>query len=107
MKTHLLHHLEHLALYSLIIWQAGLILFLLLKYLMKRLPKTKIIHTQSGLSGTESKTISQQQETIRAIEVPVSKNIAVGKADSTSIKMDETVKGKVKTQKNKLKELRK
>ena len=110
MKTHLLHHLEHLILYSLILWQAGLILFLLLKYLMKRLPKTKIIHTQSGPSGTGSKTTSQQQKTIGTpgvIEVDVSKNIAVGKADSTSIKMDETVKGKVKTQKNKLKELRK
>ena len=58
----------------------------------------------------ESKTISQQQETISTpgvIEVDVSKNIAVGKADSTSIKMDETVKGKVRTQKDKLKELRK
>ncbi len=58
----------------------------------------------------ESKTISQQQKTIGTpgvIEVDVSKNIAVGKADSTSIKMDETVKGKVRTQKDKLKELRK
>ena len=110
MKTHLLHHLEHLILYSMILWQAGLILFLLMKYLIEKLPKTKIIHTQSGPSGTESKTTSQQQETIGTpgvIEVDVSKNIAVGKADSTSIKMDETVKGKVKTQKNKLKELRK
>ncbi len=58
----------------------------------------------------ESKTISQQQKTIGTpgvVEVDVSKNIAVGKADSTSIKMDETVKGKVRTQKDKLKELRK
>lgn len=58
----------------------------------------------------ESKTISRQQETSSTpgiVEVNVSKNIAVGKADSTSIKMDETVKGKVKTQKDKLKELRK
>ena len=58
----------------------------------------------------ESKTASQQQKTTGTpgiIEVNVSKNIAVGKADSTSIKMDETVKGRVKTQKNKLKELRK
>jgi|TARA_Y100000310_G_scaffold199578_1_gene199557 hypothetical protein len=39
--------------------------------------------------------------------VGLKKNIAVGTVDSTSIKMDETVKGKVKTQKNKLKELRK
>jgi len=107
MKTHLLHHLEHLALYSLILWQTGLILFLLMKYLIKRLPKTRIIHTQSGPSGTESKTTSQQQKVTGVIDVNVSKNIAVGKADSTSIKMDETVKGKVKTQKNKLKELRK
>ena len=110
MKTHLLHHLEHLALYSLILWQMGLILFFLLKYLMKRLPKTRIIHTQSGQSGTESKTTSQQQKTTGTpgvIEVDISKNIAIGKADTTSIKMDETVKGTVKTQKNKLKGLRK
>ena len=44
---------------------------------------------------------------MRAIEVDISKNIAIGKADTTSIKMDETVKGTVKTQKNKLKGLRK
>jgi len=100
------HHLEHLALYSLILWQAGLILFLLLKYLMKRLPKTKPIHTQSGPSGTESKTTPRQHETPGVIDVNVSKNIAVGKADSTLIKMDETIRGKVKTQKDKLKELR-
>jgi len=110
MKTHLLHHLEHLILYSLILWQVGLILFLLMKYLVKRLPKTRIIQAQSGPSGIESKTTSHQQKTIGipgVIDVNVSKNIAVGKADSTSIKMDETVKGKVRTQKDKLKELRK
>ena len=107
MEIQLQHHLEHLILYSLIIWQAGLILFLLLKCLIKRLPKTRIIHTQSGQSGTESKTTSQQQKTIGAIDVDVSKHIIVGKADSKSIQMDETVKGKVKTQKNKLKGLRK
>ena len=77
---------------------------------IKRFPKTKIIHTQSGPSGITSHTTSQQQKTVGTpgvIEVDVSKNIAVGKADSTSIKMDEIVKGKVMTQKHKLKELRK
>ena len=106
----LLHHSEHLILYSAVLWQAGLILYLLLKYLMKRLPKKEIHHIPYGPSGTESKTTSQHQKTAGTpgvIEVDVEKNIAVGKADSTSIKMDETVKGKVKTQKNKLKELRK
>ena len=110
MKTHLLHHLEHLILYSLILWQVGLILFLLLKYLLVRLPKPRIIQAQSGPGGIELKATSQQQKTTGTpgvIDVNVSKNIAVGKADSTSIKMDETLKGKVKTQKDKLKELRK
>ena len=106
----LLHHSEHLILYSVVLWQAGLILYLLLKYLVKRLPKKEIHHIPYGLNGTTSRTTSQQQKTAGTpgvIEVDVEKNIAVGKADSTSIKMDETVKGKVKTQKNKLKELRK
>ena len=110
MNTQLQHHLEHLVLYSLIIWQAGLILYLLLKYLVKRLPKKEIYHIPYGPNGTTSRTTSQQQKTVGTpgvIEVEIEKNIAVGKADSTSIKMDETVKGKVKTQKNKLKELRK
>ena len=106
MKTHLLHHLEYLILYSLILWQTGLILYLLLKYLVKHLPETKIIHTQHGQIGTQSKITSQQPDKVRAIEVDVNKNINVGKADAASIKMDETVKGKVKTQKDKLKELR-
>ena len=107
MSTQLQHHLEHLILYSSILWQAGLILFLLLRYLIKRLPKTRIIHTQSGQSGTESKITPQQQTELGAIDVDVSKHIIVGKVDSTSIKTDEIVKGKVKTQKDKLKELRK
>ena len=100
------HHLEYLVMYSALLWQAGLVLFLLSKYLMEKLPKTKIIHTQSGPSGTESKTTSRQHETPGVIDVNVSKNIVVGKADSTLIKMDETIRGKVKTQKDKLKELR-
>tara|TARA_B100000700_G_scaffold304747_1_gene377751 strand:- start:289 stop:576 length:288 start_codon:yes stop_codon:yes gene_type:complete len=40
------------------------------------------------------------------VEVDFKKDIFVGKADESKIKSDETIKGKVKTQKDKLKELR-
>ena len=107
MKTHILHHLEHLALYSLIVWQTGLILYLLLRYLVKRLPKRNVAPIQYGQTGTTSQTTVPQQNDLRVIDVAVNKNIVVEKADSVSVKTDEIVKGKVKTQKKKLKELRK
>ena len=49
---------------------------------------------------------SKSQTGIKAIEVDIKKEIAIGKADMSSIKSEE-VKGKVKTKKDKLKALRK
>ena len=49
---------------------------------------------------------SKSQTGIKAIEVDIKKEIAIGKADTSSIKSEE-VKGKVKTKKDKLKALRK
>ena len=40
------------------------------------------------------------------VEVDVKKNIILGSADELSVKMDEVKKGKVKTQKDKLRKLR-
>jgi len=49
---------------------------------------------------------SKSQTVIKAIEVDIKKEIAIGKADMSSIKSQE-FKGKVKTKKDKLKALRK
>ena len=49
---------------------------------------------------------SKSQTGIRAVEVDIKKEIAIGKADMSSIKSEE-FKGKVKTKKDKLKALRK
>ena len=49
---------------------------------------------------------SKSQTGIKAIEVDIKKEIAIGKADMSSIKSQE-FKGKVKTKKDKLKALRK
>ena len=40
------------------------------------------------------------------VEVGIKKNIILGDADELSVKMDEVKKGKVKTQKDKLRKLR-
>ena len=49
---------------------------------------------------------SDSQTGVKAIEVDIKKEIAIGKADMSSIKSEE-FKGKVKTKKDKLKALRK
>ena len=49
---------------------------------------------------------SKSQTGVKAIEVDIKKEIAIGKADMSSIKSEE-FKGKVKTKKDKLKALRK
>ena len=49
---------------------------------------------------------SKSQTGIKAVEVDIKKEIAIGKADMSSIKSQE-FKGKVKTKKDKLKALRK
>ena len=49
---------------------------------------------------------SKSQTGIRAVEVDIKKEIAIGKADMSSIKSEE-FKGKVKNKKDKLKALRK
>ena len=41
-----------------------------------------------------------------AIDIKVDKNIFIDKPDEVNVEMDEVKKGKVKTQKNKLKKLR-
>ena len=48
---------------------------------------------------------SKSQTGVKAIEVDIKKEIAIGKADMSSIKSEE-IKGKVKTKKDKLKALR-
>ena len=40
------------------------------------------------------------------VDIDISKNLNIGTVDGSTVKSDETIKGKVKTQKNKLKKLR-
>jgi hypothetical protein len=66
----------------------------------------QVEHMMGKLMNKLDNFDSKSQTGIKAIEVDIKKEIAIGKADMSSIKSQE-FKGKVKTKKDKLKALRK
>jgi hypothetical protein len=107
----IVHHLVHLLIYSLIIWQIFLGVYVILIWASKNFK----FHRSPVLNIGESfqKSDSPGEETkvkkdMGPIEVGVNKKMIMDtKSDESSVKLDEKIKGKVKTQKNKLRDLRK
>ena len=113
-----IHHLEHLVMYSLILWQCTLSVWLILRWINKN---WKIKKTFSVMSPTENKQpiinidgssisegMTKSKKDMGPIDVDVKKNIVVGDVDKSDLsKSTDITKGKVKTQKDKLKALRK
>ena len=106
----LLHHLIHFLTYSLVLWQFILGIWILLKWVSKnfkfhRSPVLNIGESfqRSDSPGEETKV----KKDLGPIEVDVKSNMIMDtKSDESSVKLDEKIKGKVKTQKDKLKKLR-
>ena len=116
----LIHHLIHFIMYSLFIWQVVLGVYIILLWASKNI---KFKKTFSVMSPTENKTntvqpvinidgasigegIAKKNKDMGPVDVDVNRNVFIDKADKTKIKIDEVKKGKVKTQKDKLKKLR-
>ena len=107
----LLHHLLHFLTYILVLWQTVLGIWILLKWVSKnfkfhRSPVLNIGESfqRSDSPGEETKV----KKDLGPIEVGVSKTMIMDtKSDESSVKLDEKIKGKVKTQKDKLRSLRK
>ena len=105
----IVHHFEHLVLCSFVIWQIYLVIKLLLRFVSDNFkfeskiisPQTQIIEKQVGSDEVASKI-----KDLRAIDVKVKKHIFIDKPDKVKVKVDEIKKGKVKTQKKKLRDLR-
>ena len=106
----LVHHLIHLLIYSVLLLQMVLGVWILLIWFSRnikfhRSPVLNIgesLH-KSGSPGEETKV----KKDLGPIEVDVKKNTILDtKSDEVSVKLDEKIKGKVKTQKDKLKKLR-
>ena len=96
-------------LYSLFLWQMVLGCWILLIWCSKNFK----FHKSPNLNIGEVVKTSVIEETkvkknMGPIEVDVKKNVVMDtKSDESSVKLDEKIKGKVKTQKDKLRNLRK
>ena len=108
----LLHHFIHFLMYSLLLWQTILGLYILLIWASKNFKFTKspifnLPESNVGDSVSEENTLKKNTD-MGPIDVKVDKSIFIDtKTDESSVKLDEKIKGKVKTQKDKLRNLRK
>ena len=105
------HHLLHFVMYSFFIWQVVLGLYVILiwasrNFKFHRSPTFNIGESsQKGVSPIEDIKVKKD---LGPIEVDVKKEFKVDTTpDEKSVKVDEKIKGKVKTQKDKLRSLRK
>ena len=106
----------HFIMYSLFIWQIVLGVYIILLWAKRNI---KFEKTSPVINVPETKGFDYPIEVLKArldgkkmsnepIEVDVDrKTIIDTKSDEVSVKLDEKIKGKVKTQKNKLRDLRK
>ena len=110
------HHLIHFLMYSLVIWQIVLGVYVILLWAKRNI---KFEKTSPVINVSETKGFDYPIEVLKdrlegkkvgptgPVEVDVKKNTIIDtKSDEASVKLDEKIKGKVKTQKDKLKKLR-
>ena len=92
--------------YSLVIWLIVLGVYVILLWAKRNIK----FNNSPVINVSETKGLSHQIETSKdlgPVEVDVKKNTIIDtKSDEVSVKLDEKIKGKVKTQKDKLKKLR-
>ena len=87
---------------SLTLWQVGIIIYILLNKFYDRNPK-KIIQTGQP---TAVEVDLPKKKSIGHVDVAMNKKILMDKPKVTNLSTDEVIKGKVKTQKDKLKQMR-
>ena len=112
-----IHHLIHFVMYSLVLWQLILGIYVILIWAKRNIKfnNSPVINVSETI---DTKGFEYPIEVLGArldgkkminepIEVDVKKSMIVDtKSDESSVKVDEKIKGKVKTQKDKLKKLR-
>ena len=97
-----IHHLVHFIMYSLVLWQLILGVYIILIWAKRNIK----FNNSPVINVSETKGLNQHIETSKnkdlgPIEVGVDrKTIIDTKSDEVSVKLDEKIKGKVKTQKD-------
>ena len=113
-----IHHLIHFIMYSLVLWQFILGVYVILIWTKRNIKfnNSPVINVSENKTEGFDYPIEVLKERLEGkkigptgpIEVDVNKNVIMDtKSDESSVKVDEKIKGKVKTQKNKLRSLRK
>jgi len=112
-----IHHLIHFLMYSLVLWQLVLGIYIILIWAKRNIKYnnspvinvSEIIDTKGYDYPIEvlKDRLEGKKMSNAPIEVDVKRNLIVDtKSDESSVKVDEKIKGEVKTQKDKLKKLR-
>ena len=106
------HHIVHFLMYSLVLWQFVLGIYVILLWAKRNIKFEKtspIINVSENKNDYPIEVLKDRLEgkDLGPIEVDVDrKTIIDTKSDESSVKIDEKIKGEVKTQKDKLKKLR-
>ena len=101
--------ISNMVIATVIIAEIGFATWLLLKWLRKNvnINWSPAFHLgESARRRTDSLIETFEKKDTGPVEVDIKKNIILGSADELSVKMDEVKRGKVKTQKDKLRKLR-
>tara|TARA_R110002020_G_scaffold146535_1_gene321174 strand:+ start:696 stop:1028 length:333 start_codon:yes stop_codon:yes gene_type:complete len=105
------HHLIHFLMYSLILWQVVLGVYILLLWVSKnfKFHRSPVLNIGESFKSDGSPVENTKvKKDLGPVEVDVKSNVIMDtKSDESSVKLDEKIKGKVKTQKDKLRSLRK
>ena len=107
----LYHHLVHLLVYSLVLWQVVLGVYIILIWASRNFKfyRSPVLNIGESFQRSDSPgETTKVRKDLGPIEVDIKKNVVMDtKSDESSVKLDEKIKGKVKTQKDKLRSLRK
>jgi hypothetical protein len=101
--------LESIILATIVIIEFSFATFFILKWLVKNLKFEKsniVVQNQSSPTKIVEDNKVENNKNFGPIEVDIKKQLNISEADVSDLKSDEKIKGKVKTQKDKLKKLR-
>ena len=112
-----IHHIIHFLMYSLVLWQIVLGVYVILLWAKRNIkfnnsPVINVSESKQGfdypIEVLKDRLEGKKMGPTGPVEVDVNrKTIIDTKSDEVSVKVDEKIKGKVKTQKDKLRNLRK
>ena len=102
--------IHNIILATVIILQAGFVIWFMIRWITHNVDFkwSPNLNIKGVPLNTEEQKNTKKSKSLGPVEVDVKKNFVVDtKLDEQSVKLDENIKGKVKTQKDKLRSLRK